>query len=73
LPPDFDQRPGELEATRAISTDLPAVMLTRDHAREAWLAMLLCESAEVLLTVTQMRMLAANLLEAARWIEERWT
>jgi hypothetical protein len=73
LAPEFDQRPGELEATRTITIALPTVMLTRDPAREAWQALMLCETPEVLLTVAQMRMLATNLLEAAAWIEERWT
>lgn len=66
MPPEFDQRPGELEATRGPTRVLPLVAITHDAGAESrGRAVLICEALEVVLTPAQMRALGRNLIWSA--------
>jgi hypothetical protein len=77
--PEFDQRPGELEATRSITRQLPTIALAPKPVMgndagavggRHLFALMTVEACDVILTTDQMRALARNLLWTADMLED---
>lgn len=69
LPPPWDKRPGELEATR----NLPPIAVAGAHEADGWKVLLMARALQTPLTPAAARELAeqlvgyAALLEGGRW------